>query len=394
MSLNKILQYEYFNIHMKLLRYLIPHMQESLNKKMVFLGGPRQVGKTTLSLQFLKSPSIENPAYLNWDRNTDRIQILKDQFPLQENKILVLDELHKYSKWRNLIKGLFDKYHTKNQFIITGSARLDYFRKGGDSLLGRYRYFRLHPFSVMEMNKNPNKNDLDILLKFGGFPEPLFSQNEKEHRIWQNDRMIKVASEDIRDLENIKDISSMLLLAEMLPARVGSPLSLKSISEDLQVSQPTVDRWIEILSTLYYCYTIAPFGSPKIRAVRKLKKLYLWDWSQVEEYGFRFENLVASHLLKYCHFITDTEGYPMEIRYLRDTDGREIDFVVLKNKKPLFAVECKTGEKALSPHISYFQARTEIPEFFQVHMGTKDFGSNKTGRVLPFVKFCKEMGMI
>ncbi|HMV41810.1 MAG TPA: ATP-binding protein [Leptospiraceae bacterium] len=379
---------------MKLLRYLIPHMQESLNKKMVFLGGPRQVGKTTLSLQFLKSPSIENPAYLNWDRNTDRIQILKDQFPLQENKILVLDELHKYSKWRNLIKGLFDKYHTKNQFIITGSARLDYFRKGGDSLLGRYRYFRLHPFSVMEMNKNPNKNDLDILLKFGGFPEPLFSQNEKEHRIWQNDRMIKVASEDIRDLENIKDISSMLLLAEMLPARVGSPLSLKSISEDLQVSQPTVDRWIEILSTLYYCYTIAPFGSPKIRAVRKLKKLYLWDWSQVEEYGFRFENLVASHLLKYCHFITDTEGYPMEIRYLRDTDGREIDFVVLKNKKPLFAVECKTGEKALSPHISYFQARTEIPEFFQVHMGTKDFGSNKTGRVLPFVKFCKEMGMI
>ncbi len=369
-------------------------MQESLNKKMVFLGGPRQVGKTTLSLQFLKSPSIENPAYLNWDRNTDRIQILKDQFPLQENKILVLDELHKYSKWRNLIKGLFDKYHTKNQFIITGSARLDYFRKGGDSLLGRYRYFRLHPFSVMEMNKNPNKNDLDILLKFGGFPEPLFSQNEKEHRIWQNDRMIKVASEDIRDLENIKDISSMLLLAEMLPARVGSPLSLKSISEDLQVSQPTVDRWIEILSTLYYCYTIAPFGSPKIRAVRKLKKLYLWDWSQVEEYGFRFENLVASHLLKYCHFITDTEGYPMEIRYLRDTDGREIDFVVLKNKKPLFAVECKTGEKALSPHISYFQARTEIPEFFQVHMGTKDFGSNKTGRVLPFVKFCKEMGMI
>ena len=379
---------------MKQFRYLTNHVKESLKKKMVFLGGPRQVGKTTLSLQFLNPPSIENPAYLSWDRNTDRIQILKDQFPLQNNKTLVLDELHKYSKWRNLIKGLYDKYHTKNQFIITGSARLDYFRKGGDSLLGRYRYFRLHPFSLMEMNKNPNKNDLEVLLKFGGFPEPLFSQKENEHRIWQNDRMIKVASEDIRDLENIKDISSMLLLAEILPSRVGSPLSLKSISEDLQVSKPTVDRWIEILSTLYYCYSLAPFGSPKIRAVKKLKKLYLWDWSQVEEPGYRFENLVASHLLKYCHFITDTQGYPMEIRYLRDTDGREIDFVVLKNKKPIFAVECKTGEKTLSPHISYFRTRTQIPEFFQVHLGTKDFGSNVTGRVLPFFKFCKEMDFV
>ncbi|MCB1142638.1 MAG: ATP-binding protein [Leptospiraceae bacterium] len=361
---------------------------------MVFVGGPRQVGKTTLALQFLKPPSIQNPAYLNWDFNSDKLQILRDEFALQNNKILVFDELHKYSKWRNLIKGLYDKYNEKNQFIITGSARLDYFRKGGDSLLGRYRYFRLHPFSLMEMNKNPSKTDLETLLKFGGFPEPLLSQNEKEHRIWKNDRMIKVASEDIRDLENIKDVSSMLLLAELLPSRVGSPLSLKSLSEDLNVSQPTVDRWIEILSTLYYCYAILPFGSPKIRAVKKLKKVYLWDWSQVEELGFRFENLVAGHLLKYCNFISDTEGYPMEVRYLRDTDGREIDFVVLKNKKPIFAVECKTGEKSLSPSISYFKERTEIPEFFQVHLGTKDFGSNQTGRVLPFQKFCREKVLV
>lgn len=379
---------------MKKLRYLFSPIQDTLTKKMVFVGGPRQVGKTTLALQFLKPPSIQNPAYLNWDFNSDKLQILRDEFALQNNKILVFDELHKYSKWRNLIKGLYDKYNEKNQFIITGSARLDYFRKGGDSLLGRYRYFRLHPFSLMEMNKNPSKTDLETLLKFGGFPEPLLSQNEKEHRIWKNDRMIKVASEDIRDLENIKDVSSMLLLAELLPSRVGSPLSLKSLSEDLNVSQPTVDRWIEILSTLYYCYAILPFGSPKIRAVKKLKKVYLWDWSQVEELGFRFENLVAGHLLKYCNFISDTEGYPMEVRYLRDTDGREIDFVVLKNKKPIFAVECKTGEKSLSPSISYFKERTEIPEFFQVHLGTKDFGSNQTGRVLPFQKFCREKVLV
>jgi predicted AAA+ superfamily ATPase len=379
---------------MKSHRYLNTFVDEVLKKKMLFLGGPRQVVKTTLALQFLKPPTINNPAYLNWDRNSDKSLILKDQFPLQKSRTLVFDEIHKYSKWRNLIKGLYDKHHEDNRFLVTGSARLDHFRKGGDSLLGRYRYFRLHPFSLMELNKNPSKSDLEILLKFGGFPEPLFSQKENEHRIWQNDRMVKVASEDIRDLANIKDISSLLLLAELLPSRVGSPLSLKSLAEDLQVSQPTVERWVEALSSLYYCYSILPFGAPKIRAVRKLKKLYLWDWSQVESPGYRLENLVASHLLKYCHFITDTEGFNMELRYLRDTDGREIDFVILKNKVPIFVVECKSGEKSLSPHINYFKARTQIPEFYQVHLGTRDFGSNKTGRVLPFVKFCKELGMV
>jgi predicted AAA+ superfamily ATPase len=144
-----------------------------------------------------------------------------------------------------------------------------------------------------------------------------------------------------------------------------------------------------LLGLVYYSFTIAPYGSPKIRAVKKLQKIYLWDWSQVEESGFRFENLVASHLLKYCHFIEDTEGHTMELRYLRDTDGREIDFVVLKNKKPIFAVECKTGDKNLSPHIKYFKDRTAIPEFYQVHMKDKDYGSPSTGRVLPFITFCK-----
>jgi predicted AAA+ superfamily ATPase len=206
--------------------------------------------------------------------------------------------------------------------------------------------------------------------------------------------MVKVASEDIRDLENIKDISSLLLLAEILPSKVGSPLSLKSVGEDLSISQPTAERWVDALSSLYYCYTILPYGTPKIRAVKKLKKLYMWDWSQVEEKGFRFENLVASHLLKYCHFITDTQGFPMEVRYLRDTDGREIDFVVLKNKVPFFAVECKSGDRTLSRHIEYFKKRTKIPEFYQVHLGKNDFGSNSSGRVIPFIKFCKELGLV
>lgn len=373
-------------------RYLEPHIAEILNRKMVFIGGPRQVGKTTLSLQFINPSNSKNPQYLNWDRNSDRSLILKDQFPL-EKKIIIFDEIHKYKNWRNLLKGLYDKHHDDNQFLVTGSARLDYFRKGGDSLLGRYRYFRLHPFSVLEMNKKPTKDDLRDLFKFGGFPESLFLKNENEHRIWQNDRMNKVIYEDLRDLQNVKELSTLLLLAEILPHKVSSPLSYKSLSEDLQVSQPTVDSWVELLSHLYYCYKIAPFGSPKIRAVKKLQKVYMWDWSQVEDDGPRFENMVASQLLKYCHYVQDTEGNNMELRYLRDTDGREIDFVVLKNKKPIFAVECKTGDKELSKHIHYFKERTQIPEFYQVHMKDKDFGNSKTGRVLPFIKFCQELNL-
>ncbi len=371
-------------------RYLSLIIKDVLDRKMVFIGGPRQVGKTTMSLQFLNPSTPKNSQYLNWDRTADRKLILNDQIPLQK-KVTVLDEIHKYKHWRNLMKGLYDKYHEDHQFIVTGSAQLDYFRKGGDSLLGRYRYLRLHPFSLIEMSKNPNQNDLKTLLKFGGFPEPLFLQNENEHRIWQNERMNKVVYEDLRDLQNVKEISSLLLLAEILPTKVGSPLSLKSLGEDLQVSQPTVEKWVDLLSHMYYCYKIAPFGSPKIRAVKKLQKVYLWDWSQVEEDGFRFENLVSSHLLKYCHFIQDTEGHDMQLRYLRDTDGREIDFVVLKNKKPLFAVECKSGDRVLSKHIHYFKERTQIPEFYQVHMKEKDYGAPKTGRVVPFTVFCKEV---
>jgi predicted AAA+ superfamily ATPase len=378
---------------MKKTRYLSPFIEKIISKKMIFIGGPRQVGKTTLSLNYLQPSSSKNPHYLNWDRVSDKSLILKDQIPLT-SKTIVFDEIHKYKKWRSLVKGLHDKYGDEHRIIVTGSARLDYFSKGGDSLLGRYRFFRLHPFSLAELNKNPTKADLALLIKFGGFPEPLFSQDENEHRIWQRNRMQQVVNEDLRDLESVKDISLLMLLAEILPSKVGSPLSLKSLEEDLQVSQPTIARWVNIFSLLYYSFTIAPFGSPKIRAVKKLHKLYMWDWSLVEEPGFRFENLVASHLLKYCHFIEDTQGHVMELRYLRDTDGREIDFVVLKDKKPIFAVECKSGEKELSKHIEYFRLRTKIPAFYQVHMQARDYGAESRGRVLPFTTFCREIGLV
>jgi predicted AAA+ superfamily ATPase len=373
---------------MKKQRYLESVISQMLKKKMVFVGGPRQVGKTTLALNYLDKKTISSPGYLNWDRNSDKSLILRDELPLDE-KTIVFDELHKYKHWRALIKGLYDKYHEDHRFLVTGSARIDHFRKGGDSLLGRYRYLRLHPFSLAELDRDCRSSDLRDLLTYGGFPEPLFAQNSAEHRLWLRERSHRIVDEDLRGVESIKEISLVHLLAEVLPTRVGSPLSIKSLQEDLDVSQPTIQRWVQTLSNLYFCFLISPFGGPRIRAVKKLQKMYMWDWSSVEDPGARFENLVASHLLKYCHWVEDTEGFHMELRYLRDTALREIDFVVLKEKKPLFAVECKTGDRTLSRHIPYFVERLNIPEYFQVHQGTKDFGSPKYGRVLPFTTFCK-----
>ena len=376
---------------MKFKRYLSPAIQKDLKKKMVFIGGPRQVGKTTLALTFLKNSTEKNPAYLNWDILHHRKNILRNQIPLKY-KTLIFDEIHKYKNWRALMKGLYDGNHSSHSFLVTGSARLDHFSKGGDSLMGRYFYYRLHPFSLMEMNKTANKGDLKALLQFGGFPEPLFRQSVKDWRRWQIHRNQQVIYDDLRDLDKVKEISLIELLLESLPPRVGSPLSINSLTEDLSTSHQTVNRWIGLLEALYMVFRIPPYGSSKIRAVKKEQKLYFWDWSQVETESFRFENLVASHLLKYCHYHQDTKGIKTELKYLRDTDKREVDFIVVQNKKPLFAVECKINQTALSPHLHYFQKRLQIPKCFQVHLSEKDFGNDKTGgRSLPFIAFCKDV---
>ena len=373
------------------IRYLSPFIKQDLKKKIVFLGGPRQVGKTTLSLTFLKPSNVKNPAYLNWDILRCRKNILKNEIPLQ-HKTLVFDEIHKYKNWRNLMKGLYDENHSSHSFLVTGSARLDHFSKGGDSLTGRYFYYHLHPFSLLEMNKTPGKKDMETLLKFGGFPEPLFEQSEKNWKRWQNSRNHQVIYDDLRDLERVKEISLIELLLESLLDRVGSPLSINSLTEDLGVSHQSVSRWIDLLEALYMVFRIAPYGNRKIRAVKKERKLYFWDWSQLEEEGFRFENLVAGHLLKYCHYHKDTKGEKIDLMYLRDTDKREVDFLIVKNKKPVFAVECKIHKTSLSPHLNYFQKRLNIPRCFQVHLLDKDFGNDKKGgRSLPFITFCREI---
>jgi predicted AAA+ superfamily ATPase len=360
-----------------------------LVERMIFIGGPRQVGKTT----FAKTELLPKSQYLNWDDSGDRAIIKKGAFD-NDFKGLILDEIHKFKNWRSLVKALYDKERFERKIICTGSARLDHFRKGGDSLLGRYRYYRLHPLSILEINSTPSNEDLEQLLEMGGFPQPFTNGTKRNLDRWHKERNELLVRQDLTDLMRVRELSQLELLADLLPSKVGSPLSIKSIHEDLMISPHTVESWLALFEAIYLCYRISPFGPPKVRAVKKQKKLYLFDWSEIKDPGARFENFVASHLLKYCHNQEDINGAKMELRYLRDIDLREIDFVVLKDKKPIFAVECKTGEGQLSRHIEYFKTRTNIPKFYQVHMGTKDTGTASTGRVLPFTKFCNlELGI-
>lgn len=374
-----------------LVRYLEKHIKTDLKRKMVFLGGPRQVGKTTFAVSLLSPPSIENPAYLNWDDLHNKEQLKNGQLP-ERARLLVIDEIHKYKNWRNLIKGFFDKKRLQHQFLITGSARLDHYSKGGDSLLGRYHFYRMHPLSIGELDIS-DSNGVQRLLRLGGFPEPYFVNDEVEAKRWRRERLRKIVQEDLRDLETVKDVSLVENLLELLPPCVGSAISYQSLAKEIEVDFKTVKKWMEIFDNLYISFQISPYIPKKLRVVKQARKLYFWDWGGLENPGAQFENLVASHLLKYCHFIEDTTGDEMEIRYLKDVDGREIDFVILKNKKPLFAVECKVGERAVSPHLYYFKERTQIPHFYQVHLGTKHYSPEPGIEVISLIEFCKKIGI-
>lgn len=373
-------------------RVYLTHIRKDLTKKMVFIGGPRQVGKTTLATSLINNYKDGHPALLNWDNELSRKIILKGEWPKDE-PLIIFDEIHKRKGWQGLVKGYWDTWKNTQNFIVTGSARLDIFRKGGDSMLGRYHYYRIHPYTLPELGMG--KEHLHALFNFGGFPEPLLEQDEIELKRWHLQRVSKLVRFDLRDLENVSDLDKVEILAETLPSRVGSPLSFKSLSEDLDVSDKTVKRWVKILDSLYYCYLLMPYGSAKIKAVKKSQKLYLWDWSQIEEKGFRFENMVASHLLKLCNYWQDVFGHKAELRYIRDETGKECDFVVIRDKKPLFAVECKINDTNISPSLIYFKQKLDIPKWYQVHLeGDKVRHISPDFKILPFEKLCEELKLI
>lgn len=362
-------------------RYLQPYINADLKEKMVFVGGPRQVGKTTM-VKLIGDSDFTSPLYLNWDFRQDRKKILEEKFEAGID-LIIFDEIHKYKQWRNYLKGEFDKNKDRFKILVTGSARLDFYRRGGDSLLGRYRYLRLHPFSMGEIlnkkynieplkelkfgdyNKKTHKIFNDLFL-FGGFPEPFLKKDLKTLRRFHNERLERLVKDDIRDIENLRDLSALEVLVEILPSKVGSLLSINSLKEDLETTHKTLSLWMDVLERFYYHFRIYPFASTAIKSLRKEPKMYLWDWSQLDNEAARLENMTASHLLKTAHFFYDTEGYKVELNFLRDREGRETDFLLSVNKKPWFVVEIKIGDTEISKNLRYFVEKLKIPFAYQV----------------------------
>jgi predicted AAA+ superfamily ATPase len=370
--------------------------------KMVFLTGPRQVGKTTFAKNWLSSERVED-TYFDWDDPAVRSEYNRN--PLYFRNIvnaqfkgkpvpMVFDEIHKQKNWRNILKGVYDPNREKVQLLVTGSARLGLYRKSGDSLVGRYFSFQMFPLGLPEaasdfswileedrplvdgeslleharkVNNKHVEEALKKLLTFGGFPEPLLKASARFHQRWIKEYKTLLTREEVRDLSRISDIRGLEHLIDILPSKVGSPLSINSLREDLGYHHSTLVNWINILKELYLVFTIRPWYRNVLRSIRKEAKLFFFDWSNLPDRGRRFENLMAVSLVRMAARFTEMGLGVFEVMYIRDKEKREVDFVIIKDNKPMALFETKEGDSEISPSGRYFGKRLGIPLYQIVH---------------------------
>ncbi len=371
------------------------------DRKIAFVVGPRQVGKTILA-RTLQDGRKSADLYRSWDDLQWRREFVRapygflDEYRPKrsgEKPLVVLDEIHKYPRWKTYVKGLWDTRKDRVDLLVTGRGRLDVYQRGGDSLLGRYHQYRLHPLSVKEvvdpagvsLEDGPAETmktllgltgpappaahkALAALLRWGGFPEPFLKRSERHHRQWVGERRALIVKEDLRDLTRVRMLSQVEELVEHLILRAGGVLSYNALREDMQVAVESVRQWTDHLQRLYLFYLIRPFAGNISRSLRKEPKIYLWDWSEIDDEGARFENLVASHLLKWCHFTQDWGLAPLDLHYLRDREKREVDFLLTLKRKPWALVEVKMSDTTPGPAMKYFAERLKAPYRMQVVM--------------------------
>lgn len=355
------------------------------NRQMAFVSGPRQVGKTTTCRGF--TPGVH---YYSWDDLSHRTMIVQGPAVLADTlglnhlmetaPFVLFDEIHKYGKWKSFIKGMFDSYSDRVRIVVTGSSRLDVFKKGGDSLMGRYFLYHLHPLSLAEVI-SPELSETEIrppasqaaedilprLLKYGGFPEPFLKASSRFSIRWNGLRQQQLFREDLRDTSRVQEIGQIEILAELLKAQAGHQTSYASLARKVNISVDTAKRWLTTLSAVHYCYLVRPWTKNVTRSLLKEPKVYLWDWSLVDDEGSRYENLVAGHLYKAVQFWNDRGLGVYGLHYLRDKSGREADFVVTKNNAPWFLVEAKlSAGKEISEALRYYQKMIGAPHAFQV----------------------------
>ncbi|MBE7411896.1 MAG: ATP-binding protein [Leptospiraceae bacterium] len=334
-------------------RYISEFIQKDLSSKFVILSGPRQSGKTTLS----KNLSLTSE-YINYDLKEHRKILLEKSWD-RKNKIIIFDEIHKMKNWKSFLKGIYDTEGINPGILVTGSARLDTYRKSGDSLAGRYFAYRLHPLDIKELYKFSNEKDenkiLEKLLTVGGFPEPYLNGKIEYYRRWKKTHQDIIIRQDLLDLEKVRDISSIETLIELMRERVGSSISYTSLSEDLQYSSKTIKHWLQILENLYVIFKIKPYHKNIARALLKEPKYYFFDTGQVSgDEGVKLENVVACAILKELHYMEDVKGTSTNLYYLRSKEKKEIDFLIEIDKKITTLIEVKLSETNLSPNFRAF----------------------------------------
>jgi predicted AAA+ superfamily ATPase len=329
-------------------------IRKDLKRKIVLLTGPRQTGKTTLAKMLEKSFD-----YFNYDNPEHRLSLMEKSWD-RAKPLVIFDELHKMKNWKSWLKGIYDTEVIPPSLIVTGSAKLDVYKKVGDSLAGRFFEFRLHPLDLKEIKRavGPDKLEekLDRLLTLGGFPEPYLENDESYYNRWKRSHLDIILKQDLIDLENVQRIISIETLIQLLKKKVGSPISYSSLAEDLQCSDKTIKRWLTILERLYVVFKVPPFHRNISRSILKAPKYYFYDTGQVnDEPGMRLENLVACALLKEMHFREDCLGERWNLYFLKNKDGREIDFLITVKEKPALMLEVKWSDAERSPNFSFFE---------------------------------------
>lgn len=336
-------------------RFQQKFIQKDLEKKLVFLVGPRQVGKTWLAKQIAKD--YTKHIYLNYDQIEDR-KIISKQTWIDSTELIVFDELHKMRGWKNYLKGVFDTKPKKLQILVTGSARLDTFRQFGDSLAGRFFVHRLLPLSIKELSGSQHKNDLDRLLERGGFPEPFLAEENTNAKRWRNQYLDGLIRYDVLDFEKLHDFKTLGTLVELLRRRVGSPISFSGLAGDLAVSPSTVKKYIEVLESLFVIFRVTPYSRNIARSLLKEPKVYFYDNGMVVgDEGAQYENLLAVSLLKHVWASNDYEGSNLNLNYLKTKDEKEVDFCIADFDGIKCAIEVKLSEREISKHLKYFSEK-------------------------------------
>jgi predicted AAA+ superfamily ATPase len=339
-------------------RKQIEQIEKDLDKKIVFIVGPRQVGKTWLALEIGKK--FQNSLYLNYDHFEHR-EIIRNQAWRQSTELLIFDELHKMPDWKNYLKGLFDTKPANMKILVTGSARLDLLRQAGDSLAGRFFRHQLLPFSLSELQNESLGNDIERFIERGGFPEPFLANDETEAKRWRTHYIDGLIRFDVQELEKVFDLKTIQLIFELLRRRVGSPVSIASLARDVKVSHATVTRYIQILEALYIIFRITPYSHNIARSILKEPKIYFFDNGLVlGDEDARFENFTAVSLFKHICGKYDYEGEKYGLHYLRTKEGHEVDFCLVHDSGIEEIIEAKFRESNASKNLRYFAKKYDL----------------------------------